>query len=105
MVVGKVEAGGDGRKDRPQLHAVKLHAGIPLDELEAGQSAHEIVVPEGTAHLAVGDRLQADAFLHGDHVPDGLVFNRLQFVTGAETIRPEALRVIADTRLMDMVRP
>ena len=58
---------------------MELDALVALVQREAVQLAHEVVVPEGTADLAIGNGQQADLFLHADHVPDRVVLDGGQF--------------------------
>ena len=56
-IIREIELARDRRKNRPKLDSCELNALGAFRELEAGQHAHEIVVPERAAQLAVGDSL------------------------------------------------
>src|SRR4051812_2088427 len=70
-----MRAAGTELADHPQHHGLRLRslefdlalADIGLDAVEL---AEEIVVPEGAAELAVGDRFEADLLLPADDLLD-----------------------------------
>ena len=103
MIVRKIEASGDGREYGPQIHAVKLNAGIPFDQFETGQRTHEIVMPERAAHLTVCHCRQTRTFLDGDHFLDGLIFDGFQFGAGAESVRTKHVGAVRDACFMDVI--
>ena len=47
MVIWKLDASGYGRMNGPKGGALELHAFPALDEVEANEAAHEVVVPKG----------------------------------------------------------
>ena len=96
VVVRKVDLPRDRREDRAEREPVKLDAHVAFLQLQAAQSAHEVVVPERAPVFAVGDRLQAHSLLHPDRVPDRLVFDGPQLAAGVEPVRSEAVRTVAD---------
>jgi hypothetical protein len=56
-------------------------------------------VKEGAAEFAVGDTLQPDRFLLLDNLPDGIVFDRAQLVSG------DLVPLKPLTRLFEPLRP
>jgi hypothetical protein len=56
-------------------------------------------VKEGAAEFAVGDTLQPDPFLLLDNLPDGIVFDRAQLVSG------DLVPLKPLTRLLEPPRP
>ena len=75
VVGGVIESTRDRRRHRSHLRATtKLNPCSDLDHLHPVQPGEEIEMPEGTAILAIRDRLQADLFLHTDDLADVVVF-------------------------------
>ena len=75
VVGGVIESARDCRCHRPHLRATaKLNPCSDLDHFYTVQPGEKIVVPKGTAILAIRDRVQADLFLHTDGRADITVF-------------------------------
>src|SRR5436190_15763740 len=62
------------------LRALKLDLALAQIGLDAVELAEKIVVPEGAAKLAVGDRTETDLFLLANDRGDLAVFDRLELV-------------------------
>ena len=75
MVGREIQFAADDGKDRTKPHASELHALLPLLKVEAVQPAHEVVMPERAARLAISDDRHANGFLHAHKLGDGLIFN------------------------------
>ncbi len=100
MLDHRVRAVGAERAYHPQHHRLGLRA-LELDlalaqiGFDAVELAEEVVVPEGAAELAVGDRPQADVFLLPDDFFDLAVFDCLQVIRAdlaALVLRPRLLK-------------
>src|SRR5262245_50837056 len=64
------------------LRALELDLALAEIGLDAVDPAEEVVVPEGAAKLAVGDRLEADVLLLTDDLRDLAVLDRLELLGG-----------------------
>ena len=60
------------------LAALELDALVALVHLDAAELCQEVEMPEGTAELAIGHRLQAIGLLLGDGVDDGGILGGAQ---------------------------
>ena len=84
MVRWEVQLARDDREGRPQFDAMKLRAifRVALFQVEAGQPAHEIIMPEGPPNFTVGHDLQANGFLHLYRFDDPGILDGGQFLAG-----------------------
>jgi hypothetical protein len=76
------ELSGHAQHHRLGLRALELDLALAQIGFDAVELAEEVVIPEGAAELAVGDRREADAFLLPDDVLDLAVFDRRERVAG-----------------------
>src|SRR5690349_16915055 len=74
------ELADDAQHHRLGLRSLELDLALAEISLDAVELAEEVVVPERTAELAVGDRLEADRLLLADDALDLAVFNRPEFI-------------------------
>jgi hypothetical protein len=75
VVVGKIESAWNRGKYRPKDSAGELKALVAFSQFEASQVTHEVVVPERTPILTVGDCFESSRLLHDNGLPNGIVFN------------------------------
>ena len=80
VVIGKVDALADFWEVRAKLWPRELHAGAisALHHVQAGETVHEVVVPERSSKLAIGHEPEAERLLHGDDVGDSCVLGRFE---------------------------
>ena len=88
------------------LRALELDLALAEIGLDAVELAEEVVVPEGAAELAVGDRFEADLFLLADDLLDLAVLDRLELVgadLAALAFRPRLLQRGGTQQAADMI--
>jgi len=77
-VAGKrAELSGDAQHHRLRVRTLELDLALAEIGFHAVEAPKEIVVPEGAAEFAVGDRLQPNVLLPLDDLDDLVVFDGL----------------------------